>query len=456
QRHDSLTTFPHSRPLCFSATMVSAPPPKVFFFGCIFQEICSDEEWSKDGPPRKAKWWYSTFHTVTAMVGAGVLSLPYAMAYLGWGPGTMVLVISWCITLFTIWQMIQLHECVPGTRFDRYYQLGQHAFGPKLGPWIVLPQQLIVQVGCDIVYMVTGGKCLKKFMELACHDCSRLRQSYWICIFGSIHFVLSQLPNFNSVAGVSLAAAIMSLSYSTISWVGCVARGPVEDVSYAYKRTDPTDYMFRVFNALGIISFAFAGHAVVLEIQATIPSTPEKPSKVPMWKGAVGAYFVTAICYFPVALIGYWAFGQDVEDNVLVNLKRPEWLIAAANLMVVVHVIGSYQVYAMPVFALLENMFVKKFNFSRGMPLRLVVRSTYVALTLFVGVTFPFFGDLLGFFGGFGFAPTSYFVSQSILSELLLVRRINLHFHWTPNTGKIYDVAAPMYNVASNQEARKT
>ena len=87
------------------------------------------------------------------MIGAGVLSLPYAMAYLGWyvgtqlsltkalhlncfelymsknfwkfnvlfslrGPGTMVLVLSWCMTLNTMWQMIQLHECVPGTRFD--------------------------------------------------------------------------------------------------------------------------------------------------------------------------------------------------------------------------------------------------------------------------------------------------------------------------------------------------
>lgn len=40
------------------------------------------------------------------------------------------------------------------------------------------------------------------------------------------------------------------------------------------------------------------------------------------------------------------------------------------------------------------------------------------AFTLFVGVTFPFFGDLLGFFGGFGFAPTSYFVSLSLFSLL--------------------------------------
>lgn len=54
---------------------------------------------------------------------------------------------------------------------------------------------------------------MKKFMEMACMNCVEVKQSYWILIFGSIHFFLSQLPNFNSVAGVSLAAAIMSLRY---------------------------------------------------------------------------------------------------------------------------------------------------------------------------------------------------------------------------------------------------
>ncbi|XP_047341223.1 lysine histidine transporter-like 6 [Impatiens glandulifera] len=400
----------------------SAPPAP--------REVPSDEKWEEnEGPPREAKWWYSTFHTVTAMVGAGVLSLPYAMAYLGWGPGTLVMVLSWCITLNTMWQMIQLHECVPGTRFDRYYHLGRHAFGPRLGPWIVLPQQLIVQIGCDIVYMVTGGKCLKKFMEIACMSCTRIKQSYWIIMFGGIHFFLSQLPNFNAVSAVSFAAAVMSLSYSTIAWVGSLGKGRAETVSYAYKMTNgPTDYMFRVFNALGQISFAYAGHAVVLEIQATIPSTPERPSKVPMWKGAVWAYFINAICYFPVALIGYWAFGQDVPDNVLVALERPAWLIAAANLMVVIHVIGSYQVYAMPVFDLLEKTMVKKMNFRNGFPLRLVVRSSYVAFTLFIGVTFPFFGDLLGFFGGFGFAPTSYFLPSIIWLRIMKPKKFSLNW----------------------------
>jgi hypothetical protein len=31
---------------------------------------------------------------------------------------------------------------------------------------------------------------------------------------------------------------------------------------------------------------------------------------------------------------------------------------------------------------------------------------------MFIAITFPFFGGLLGFFGGFAFAPTTYFVSS--------------------------------------------
>ena len=31
-----------------------------------------------------ATWWYSAIHNITAMVGAGVLSLPYTMVILGW------------------------------------------------------------------------------------------------------------------------------------------------------------------------------------------------------------------------------------------------------------------------------------------------------------------------------------------------------------------------------------
>lgn len=118
----------------------------------------------------------------------------------------------------------------------------------------------------------------------------------------------------------------------------------VDNVQYGYKAKSTSGTVLNFFNALGEVAFAYAGHNVVLEIQATIPSTPEKPSKGPMWKGVVVAYIVVALCYFPVALIGYYVFGNLVEDNILISLQKPVWLIAMANMFVVIHVIGSYQV----------------------------------------------------------------------------------------------------------------
>ncbi|KAJ6314798.1 hypothetical protein OIU78_018307 [Salix suchowensis] len=364
------------------------------------------DDWLPITSSRNAKWWYSAFHNVTAMVGAGVLSLPYAMANLGWGPGTVILVLSWAITLYTLWQMVEMHEMVPGKRFDRYHELGQHAFGEKLGLYIVVPQQLICEVGVDIVYMVTGGKSLQKIHNLVCKDCAPIKLTYFIMIFASVHFVLSHLPNFNSISGVSLAAAVMSLSYSTIAWSASVHKGVQPDVEYGYKASTTSGTVFNFLSALGDVAFAYAGHNVVLEIQATIPSKPGKPSKGTNVE-------------------------RSVEDNILISLEKPTWLIVAANMFVVIHVIGSYQIYAIPVFDMLETLLVKKLHFRPSRKLRFITRNLYVAATMFVGICFPFFGGLLGFFGGFAFAPTTYFLPCIMWLAIYKPKRFSLS--WITN-----------------------
>ncbi|EXC31371.1 hypothetical protein L484_017652 [Morus notabilis] len=389
------------------------------------------DDWLPITASRNAKWWYSAFHNVTAMVGAGVLSLPYAMSELGWGPGVAILILSWIITLYTLWQMVEMHEMVPGNRFDRYHELGQYAFGEKLGLYIVVPQQLVVEVGVNVVYMVTAGKSLKKFHDTVCPSCKQIKLTYFIMIFASVHFVLSHLPNFNSISGVSLAAAVMSLSYSTIAWGASIDKGVKDDVAYGYKSKSAAGTVFNFFSALGNVAFAYAGHNVVLEIQATIPSTPEKPSKGPMWRGVIVAYIVVALCYFPVALVGYYIFGNSVDDDILITLEKPAWLIAMVNMFVVIHVIGSYQIYAIPVFDMIETVLVKKLHFRPSFMLRFITRNIYVAFVMFIGITFPFFSGLLAFFGGFAFAPTTYFLPCIMWLAIYKPRKYSLS--WCTN-----------------------
>ncbi|XP_022152540.1 lysine histidine transporter-like 5 [Momordica charantia] len=387
---------------------------------------------------RKAKWWYSAFHNVTAMVGAGVLGLPFAMSQLGWAPGIVAIVASWVITFYSLWQLVELHELVPGRRFDRYHELGMHAFGPKLGYWSIMILQLIVQVASTIVYTVTGGKSLKKSFDLVFPEVfTEVRQTYFILFFAVFQLVMSQTPNFNSLKGVSLLAAVMSFSYSMVSCVASVIKGSEDHhahpVTYGVRSQNTLDQTFDALNGIGTIAFAFAGHSVALEIQATIPSTEETPSKVPMWRGVIVAYVIVAVCYIAVSISGYWAFGISVEDDVLVSLENPTWLIAAANFMVFLHVVGSYQVFAMPVFDTIESALVQKYHFKPSRILRLVARSSYVVLVGFVGMCIPFFGGLLGFFGGLVFAATSYFIP--CIMWLLLKRPKPWSFHWIASWG---------------------
>lgn len=117
------------------------------------------------------------------------------------------------MTLYSLRKLVEMQEILPGKRFDRYHELGQHAFGKKLGLLIILPQQLSVLIGVGIVYMITGGRCLQKFYHLVCEDCADIKLTYFIMIFATVHFLLSQFPTFNSIVRISLAAAVMSLGY---------------------------------------------------------------------------------------------------------------------------------------------------------------------------------------------------------------------------------------------------
>lgn len=43
-----------------------------------------------------------------------------------------------------------------------------------------------------------------------------------------------------------------------------------------------------------------------------MPSDEKHPSRVPMWKGVRVSYTLIALCLFPLAIGGYWAYGQLV------------------------------------------------------------------------------------------------------------------------------------------------
>ena len=151
---------------------------------------------------------------------------------------------------------------------------------------------------------------------------------------------------------MSLLGALMSFCYCSIAVVMCfMVRPDMSVVSYdptAGRST--TEIVFGVFNALSTVLFAYGGHNIALEIQATLPFPPS--TVPPMMRGVHVTFVLTGLCYFGVAIAGYWAFGTNVAGNVLLAFDNGtgRWVVAAANMMVVIHVGAAYQVYIQPLF----------------------------------------------------------------------------------------------------------
>jgi hypothetical protein len=44
-----------------------------------------------------------------------------------------------------------------------------------------------------------------------------------------------------------------------------------------------------------------------------MPSTFKHPAHLPMWRGTKVAYFLIAMCIFPIAIGGFWSYGNMVS-----------------------------------------------------------------------------------------------------------------------------------------------
>jgi len=115
---------------------------------------------------------------------------------------------------------------------------------------------------------------MKLFFQIVCGPtCTSnpLTTVEWYLVFTSLSIVLSQLPNLNSIAGLSLIGAVTAITYSTMVWILSVSQQRPPSISYEpLSLSQPSASVFLAMNALGIIAFSFRGHNLVLEIQVLV------------------------------------------------------------------------------------------------------------------------------------------------------------------------------------------
>ncbi|URE10960.1 Lysine histidine [Musa troglodytarum] len=248
------------------------------------------DAWLPITESRNGNAYYSAFHTLSSGIGFQALVLPLAFTFLGWyDMGNSVLVRGICLAALHALVARPTPRIGPRNSLQQIHALGGSRLRCEAGE-MAGPVSHLVSVGWDMHCHHNRGRGRH---EALLPD--RLRRNVrfkpltaaeWYLVFTCLAVVLSQLPNLNSIAGISLIGSVTAVTYCTLIWVISVSKGRLPGVSYhPVEAKSDVDRVLGILNALGIISFAFRGHNLVLEIQATMPSSLKHPSRVPMWRG---------------------------------------------------------------------------------------------------------------------------------------------------------------------------
>jgi amino acid permease len=302
-------------------------------------------------------------HVFCAVVGAGVLALPYSVSWLGWVAGPLLIVLFYGFSLLSSLLLAQLYE-VNGVEHARYHHVVSHLLGRASAIWASVFQLLNIFL-VMIAYTITGANALIAIAQVACEyegkdldstECfSPSNGGVWkmTLIFGGAELLLSQVRSLEEAWWVSVIGTLGSLIYSLIALVLGLVHAGNREGSVGGQSSTPANKAFNILNAMGAIGFAFNFSLILPEIQDTLKQPPSaiRTMKKVCYISITGCFFF----YFVIAVAGYSALGNGVTPIILDSFCGPNWAILLAQIAILLHMLTAYQVFGQAMFNTIES-----------------------------------------------------------------------------------------------------
>ncbi|WMV31093.1 hypothetical protein MTR67_024478 [Solanum verrucosum] len=396
---------------------------------------------------RRGNVWTASAHIITAVIDSGVLIVAWATAQLGWIAGPVILLLFSIVTYYTsnlLSDCYRKGDQVTGKRNYTYMDAVRANLGGvhvKICGILQYANIVGVAVGYTIASSISmvAVKRSNCFHEYGHQAACNVSTTPYMIAFGVVQIVLSQIPDFDQISWLSIVAAVMSMTYSTIGLGLGVAKvaetGKVQGSLTGVSGGTGMQKIWKSCQAVGAIAFAYSYSLILIEIQDTIKSTPSEAKT--MKKASLISVTVTTVFFILCGCFGYAAFGDQSPGSLLTGFGfyDPYWLLNIANMAVVVHLVGAYQVYCQPLFAYVEKTAAERYPDSIiimkeiDIPIpgckpfklnffRLIWRTIFVIFTVLISMLMPFFNDIVGILGAFGFWPlTVYFPVKMYIVE---------------------------------------
>ena len=399
---------------------------------------------------RTGTLWSAVAHIITAIIGAGVLSLAWSTSQLGWIAGPVCLLFCAIVTYVSSFLLSDCYRTLDPVTVKRNYSY-MDAVRVYLGnkrTWLAGSLQYLSLYGVSTAYVITTATCLRAILKSNCYHKEghqapcKYGDVVYMMLFGLVQIIMSFIPDLHNMAWVSIVAAIMSFTYSSIGLglgiTTVIENGRIMGSLTGVPASNIADKLWLVFQGIGDIAFAYPYTVILLEIQDTLESPP--PENKTMKKASMIAILITTFFYLCCGCFGYAAFGNQTPGNLLTGFGfyEPYWLIDFANACIVLHLVGGYQIYSQPIYGAVDRWCSKRYpnsgfvnNFYQlklpRLPafqlnmFRICFRTAYVVSTTGLAILFPYFNQVIGVLGALGFWPLAiyfpvemYFVQRKV------------------------------------------
>ncbi|KAK8858559.1 hypothetical protein IAR55_002788 [Kwoniella newhampshirensis] len=339
-----------------------------------------------------------------SIIGAGIIGLPYAVAQAGFVMGIFLLISLAFISDWTI-RLVILTSKLSGR--DSYTDTMYHCFG-HFGAAAVSFFQFAFAFGGTCAFHVIIGDTIPRvisylFPSLAEHAFVRLLVDRKVVIILctlfvsfplSLHRDIVKLSKSSSFGGYLSVAVDPSLRGSSLETFSIIRPG--------------------VFQAIGVISFAYACHHNSNYIYKSI-HVPTLDRFYVVTHISTGISLVACLL---VAVSGYVVFTDKTEGNILNNFSSDDWVINIARFCFGANMSTTIPLEVYVCREVIEEYFFKSRQFSQTR--HVIITSAVVFTTMGIALTTCDLGIVLELAGGlsasalaFIFPASAYFVLTS-------------------------------------------
>ncbi|KAJ8531433.1 hypothetical protein K7X08_026867 [Anisodus acutangulus] len=310
-----------------------------------------------------------------AIVGAGVLGLPYTFKRTGWLMGALMLFSVAFLTYHCMMLLVlsrrKIESHFKNFQITSFGDLGFAVCG-NVGRFAVDAMIVLSQAGFCISYMIFIANTLAY-----CFKISKMLV-IWSCF--PFQLGLNSIATLTHLAPLSIFADVVEL--------GAMGVVMVEDVMIYVKTSHVLETFggFSVFfYGLGVSVYAFEGIGMVLPLEAETKDKEKFGKVLGLSMGLI------SLMYGAFGLLGYFAFGEETKDIITTNLGQG-WLSSLVQIGLCINLFFTFPLMMNPVYEVVERRFCEG-RYCVWLRWIVVLAVTFVALLV------PNFADFLSLVG---------------------------------------------------------